>query len=61
MTAQEALDSLVLQRPEPQDFVNVTVNVTEAPEPYRTLVNCFLILAHLFPYVLVVALAVWRS
>ncbi len=59
MTDPELLDSLVLQYPEPQGFVNVTVN--EDPEPYAFLVNCFLILAHLFPYALVVALAVWRS
>jgi hypothetical protein len=61
MTNPEALDSLVLQRPESQAFVNVTVNVNEDPEPYALLVNCFLILAHLFPYALVVALAVRRS
>ena len=61
MSDPELLDSLVLQRPEPQDFVNVTVNVNEDPEPYAFLINCFLIFAHLFPYVLVVALAVWRS
>ena len=61
MTNQEVLNSLVLQRPEPQDFVNVTVNVNEDPEPYAFLINCFIVVAHLFPYVLIVALAVWRS
>ena len=61
MTDQEVLNSLVLQRPETPDFVNVTVNVTEDPEPYAFQVNCFIFFAHLFPYVLVVALAVWRS
>ena len=61
MTNEEVLVSLILQRPEPQGFVNVTVNVNEDPEPYAFLINCFIFFAHLFPYVLVVALAVWRS
>ena len=61
MTNEEVLDSLVLQRPEPQDFVNVIVNVNDQPKPYAFLVNCYIFFAHLFPYVLVVALAVWRS
>jgi len=61
MTNEEVLVSLVLQRPKPQDFVNVTVNVNEDPEPYAFLINCFLIFAHLFPYVLMVALAMSRS
>ena len=61
MTNEEVLNSLVLQSPEPQGFVNVTVNVIEDPEPYALLINCFIFLAHLFPYVLVVALAVSRS
>ena len=61
MTIDEVLVSLILQRPEPQGFVNVTVNVNEDPEPYAFLINCFIFFAHLFPYVLVVALAVWRS
>jgi hypothetical protein len=61
MTDQEVLDSLVFQRPESQAFVNVIVNVNDQPEPYAFLVNCFIFFSHLFPYVLVVALAVWRS
>ena len=61
MTDQEVLDSLVLQSPEPQGFVNVTVNVIEDPEPYAFLVNCFFVFSHLLPYALVIALAVWRS
>ena len=61
MTDQEVLDSLVFQRPESQAFVRVHVHVNDKPEPYGLLVNCFLFFAHLFPYVLVVALAVWRS
>ena len=54
MTDQEVLNSLVLQRPEPQGFVNVHLHVNDQPEPYASLVNCFLFFAHLFPYVLVV-------
>jgi len=42
-------------------FVNVIVNVNDQPKPYAFLVNCYIFFAHLFPYVLVVALAVWRS
>ena len=61
MTNQEALDSLVLQRPEPPAPVHVHLHVNDQPEPYAFLVNCFIFFAHLFPYVLVVALAVWRS
>jgi len=57
MTDPDLLDSLVLQSPEPPTFVNVN----EDPEPYGSMVNCFLCLAHLFPYALVIALAVWRS
>jgi len=61
MNNHELLDSLVLQRPEPQGFVNVNVTVNEDPEPYGLLINCFLFFAHLFPYVLMVALAMARS
>jgi len=60
-TDPDLLDSLVLQRPEPQGFVNVNVTVNEDPEPYGLLINCFLFFAHLFPYVLMVALAMYRS
>ena len=61
MTDQEVLDSLVLKRPESPASVHVHLHVNDQPEPYAFLVNCFIFLAHLFPYVLVVALAVWRS
>ena len=58
MTNEEALNSLVLQRPESPASVHVHLHVNDQPEPYGSLVNCFIFLAHLFPYVLVVALAV---
>jgi hypothetical protein len=57
----DLLDSLVLQHRESQGFVNVNVTVNEDPEPYGLLINCFLFFAHLFPYVLMVALTVYRS
>ena len=57
----ELLDSLVLQHREPQGFVNVNVTVNEDPEPYGLLINVFFFLAHLFPYVLMVVLAMSRS
>ena len=57
----DLLNSLVLQRPEPPASVNVHLHVNDQPKPYASLINCFLIFAHLFPYALVVALAVWRS
>ena len=61
MTNEEVLNSLVLQRPESPASVHVHLHVNDQPKPYAFLVNCFIFLAHLFPYVLVVALAVWRS
>jgi len=61
MTDPDLLDSLVLQHREPQGFVNVNVTVNEDPEPYGLLINCFLFFAHLFPYFLMVALAMSRS
>jgi|GEM_PF-6226686 len=61
MNNHELLDSLVLQRPEPLAPVHVHVQVNEQPEPYAFLVNCFFFFAHLFPYFLMVALAVYRS
>ena len=62
----DLLNSLLLQRPEPPaspagSDLNFNLNLNERAEPYAILVNCFIFLAHLFPYVLVVALAVWRS
>jgi len=64
MNDQEVLDSLVLQHspasPAESDL-NFNLNLNERAEPYALLINCFLIFAHLFPYVLVVALAVLRS
>ena len=35
----DLLDSLVLQRPEPQGFVNVNLNVNEKAEPYGPLIS----------------------
>ena len=64
MTDQEVLNALVLQQPpaSPAGFdLNFNLNLNDQPKPYASLVNCFLFFAHLFPYVLVVALAVWRS
>ena len=59
MTDQEALNSLVLQRPDPvSEFRNPN---SELQQPYAFQINCFLFFAHLFPYVLIVALAVSRS
>ena len=58
MTDQEVLDSLVLKRPESPASVHVHLHVNDQPEPYAFLVNCFIFFSHLFPYVLVVALAV---
>jgi len=59
MTDPELLDSLVLQRPEPvSEFRNPN---SERQQPYGLLINCFLFFAHLFPYVLMVALAMSRS
>ena len=60
----DLLDSLVLQRPPASPAgsdLNFNLNLNERAEPYALLVNCFLFFSHLFPYVLVVALAVWRS
>ncbi len=57
----DLLDSLVLQRPESPASVHVHIHVNDQPKPYAFLINCFLIFAHLFPYVLIVALAVCRS
>jgi len=61
MTDSQLLDSLVLQHPEPLAPVHVHVQVNEQPEPYGLLINCFLFFAHLFPYFLMVALAMSRS
>jgi hypothetical protein len=64
MTNSELLDSLVLQHspasPAGSDL-NFNLNLNEKAEPYALQVNCLLILGHLFPYVLVVALAVSQS
>ena len=39
MNDSDLLDSLVLQRPEPQGFVNVNLNVNERAEPYGPLIS----------------------
>ncbi len=60
----DLLNSIVLQRPPASPAgsdLNFNLNLNERAEPYASLINCFLFFAHLFPYVLIVALAVWRS
>ena len=64
MTDQEVLNSLVLQQPPASPAgsdLNFNLNLNERAEPYAFLINCFLFFFHLFPYVLIVALAVSRS
>ena len=64
MTDQEVLNSLVLQQPPASPAgsdLNFNLNLNERADPYAFPVNCFLIFFHLFPYVFIVALAVWRS
>ena len=59
MNNHELLDSLVLQRPEPvSEFRNPN---SEIQQPYGLLINVFFFFAHLFPYFLMVALAMSRS
>ncbi len=52
MTDSDLLDSLVLQQPEPQGFVNVNLNVNE--EPYGVLISWLSALLSLLPYVIAV-------
>jgi len=54
MTDSDLLDSLVLQRPEPQGFVNVNLNVNERAEPYGPLISFLSAIASVLPYVFAV-------
>ena len=54
----DLLDSLVLQRPEPQGFVNVNVN--EKAEPYGPLISFLSAIASVLPYVIAVLLAMMK-
>ena len=54
MTDSELLDSLVLQRPEPQGFVNVNLNVNERAEPYGPLISWLSAVLSILPYVFAV-------
>ncbi len=56
----ELLDSLVLQRPEPQGFVNVNLNVNEKAEPYGPLISFLSAIASILPYVFAVLHAMMR-
>ena len=60
MTDSELLDSLVLQRPEPQGFVNVNLNVNEKAEPYGPLISFLSAIASVLPYVIAVLLAMMK-
>jgi hypothetical protein len=60
MTDSDLLDSLVLQRPEPQGFVNVNLNVNERAEPYGPLISLLSAALSLLPYVIAVLLAMMR-
>jgi hypothetical protein len=60
MTDSDLLDSLVLQRPEPQGFVNVNLNVNERAEPYGPLISFLSAIASILPYVIAVLLAMMR-
>ena len=58
MTDSDLLDSLVLQRPEPQGFVNVNLNVNE--EPYGPLISFLSAIASVLPYVIAVLHAMMK-
>ena len=60
MTDTDLLDSLVLQRPEPQGFVNVNLNVNERAEPYGLLISFLSAIASILPYVIAVLLAMMK-
>ena len=60
MTDSDLLDSLVLQRPEPQDFVNVNLNVNERTEPYGPLISFLSAVASILPYVFAVLHAMMK-
>ena len=58
MTDSDLLDSLVLQRPEPQGFVNVNLNVNE--EPYGVLISWLSAVLSILPYVFAVLHAMMK-
>ena len=60
MTDSDLLDSLVLQRPEPQGFVNVNLNVNEKAEPYGPLISFLSAFGSVLPYVFAVLHAMMR-
>jgi hypothetical protein len=60
MTDSDLLDSLVLQRPEPQGFVNVNLNVNERAEPYGPLISFLSAIASVLPYVFAVLHAMMK-
>ncbi len=60
MTDSDLLDSLVLQRPEPQGFVNVNLNVNEKAEPYGPLISFLSAIASVLPYVFAVLHAMMK-
>ena len=60
MTDSDLLDSLVLQRPEPQGFVNVNLNVNERAEPYGVLISWLSAVLSLLPYVFAVLHAMMK-
>ena len=60
MTDSDLLDSLVLQRPEPQGFVNVNLNVNEKAEPYGPLISFLSAISSVLPCVFAVLLAMMK-
>ena len=60
MTDSDLLDSLVLQRPEPQGFVNVNLNVNEKAEPYGPPISWLSAVLSILPYVFAVLLAMMK-
>jgi len=60
MTDSDLLDSLVLQRPEPQGFVNVNLNANEKAEPYGPLISWLSAVLSVLPYVIAVLHAMMK-
>jgi hypothetical protein len=60
MTNSDLLDTLVLQRPEPQGFVNVNLNVNEKAEPYGPLISWLSAVLSILPYVFAVLHAMMK-
>jgi len=58
MTDSDLLDSLLLQRPEPQGFVNINLNVNE--EPYGVLISWLSAVLSLLPYIIAVLHAMMK-